>query len=231
MAFTWNKKSIEWYLDASSYGDFQTRLAGKIAPYIQKEDTVCDLGCGLGRLDLLLAPAASHITCVDVDKTVLDILENDATQQPNLSVRCCDVHDIRDKFDVVLMAFFGYPPQLMMECRKLAKKRMIRVVHTSSHVSLRPGAHSKKRETVQEISDFLDRAGCTYEVIQDAFEFGQPLVSKDDARDFVKGKYDTLSDHEIDRCLKAHLMETGREDFPFYLPQKKDLGIFIIDAP
>lgn len=231
MAFTWNQKSIQWYLNASRYGDFHMRLAEKIAPYVQKEDRVCDLGCGLGRLDLQLAAAVSHITCVDVDQTVLDILAQDTKEKPNLSVRCCDVRDIQEKFDVVMMAFFGYPPQLMLECMKLAKHRMIRVVHANSNVSLQPGAHGRKRETIADISAFLDKAGYKYEVIPGAFEFGQPLVSENDARDFIKGKHAALSGQEIERLLMVHLMETGREDFPFYLPQKKDLGIFIIDIP
>lgn len=125
MAFEWSEKRIQWYLDASRYGDFHRRLADVIAPYLLPEDRLCDLGCGLGRLALQLAPRVGHITCVDINERVIESLGQEAarTAVPNLSTRCCDACAVEEAFDLVLMTFFGHPPQLMFDCMGLATGR------------------------------------------------------------------------------------------------------------
>jgi 2-polyprenyl-3-methyl-5-hydroxy-6-metoxy-1,4-benzoquinol methylase len=50
MCFEWNKQSIEWFLDASIYTEFHKELGQHIIPFLDPEDSICDFGCGLGRL-------------------------------------------------------------------------------------------------------------------------------------------------------------------------------------
>lgn len=109
MAFVWTEQRIDWYLSASRYGDFHRQLADRISPYLLPRDRLCDLGCGLGRLDLALAPAVGHITCVDTDAAVLSCLRRDATASgiTNLSVLHGDVREVRTVFDVAIMAFLA----------------------------------------------------------------------------------------------------------------------------
>lgn len=119
----------------------------------------------------------------------------------------------------------------MLDCLGLVSRTLIRIanVHTSG-ASLQPGGHSKKREIVEDIAAVLDKAGCTYRLLQDTFEFGQPLRSQEDATDFLRCNAPAISDDELGAFLAKTLVATGRADFPFYLPNKKELGIFIIDA-
>ena len=71
MAFTWTPKQIDWYEKASSYGSFHRQLASFLVPFLQPDDTVCDWGCGLGKLSLELAPYVARLTCVDRDSQCL----------------------------------------------------------------------------------------------------------------------------------------------------------------
>lgn len=233
MAFVWTKQRIDWYLDASRYGGFHQRLADTIRPYLLPQDRLCDLGCGLGRLDLVLAPAVRHITCVDTDETVLASLRQEAKANgiANLSALCADVRDMRDVFDVAIMAFFGHPPGMMMDCLRLTSRALIRIANVHANgASLQPGGHSKKRETARDIAALLDGAGRKYRLLLDTFEFGQPLRSQEDAADFLRCNTPAIPEEELRAFLAETLVATGRADFPFYLPGKKELGIFIIDA-
>lgn len=233
MAFVWTKQRIDWYLDASRYGDFHQKLADTIRPYLLPGDRLCDLGCGLGWLDLALVPAVDHITCVDTDEAVLANLRQNAAEAgiANLAAICGDARDIREVFDVALMVFFGHPPQMMLDCLKLAARALIRVANANSNgASLQPSGHSKKRETVPDIAALLDTAGCAYTLIRDTFEFGQPLRSEEDAAAFVRCNSPVITERELQAFLATNLTSTCRCDFPFYLPGRKELGIFIIDV-
>lgn len=92
MAFTWTQERIRWYLDASERTDFHTRLADYIRPYVRPEDHMCDLGCGLGRVSLILAKEVARVTCVDTDPRVLAVVERDAARlgMGNLVTCACE---------------------------------------------------------------------------------------------------------------------------------------------
>lgn len=227
MAFSWTADRIRWYLDASRCGDFHQKLADVIEPHLLPGDRLCDLGCGLGQLDLRLAPMVSHITCVDIDESVLVHLERQAreTGAANLAARCCDVAELDGRFDVVLMTFFGHPPRLMFDCMRRASRKLIRVVHAHA------GGAGRKRETVRDIAAALEEAGCVYQLTEGRFEFGQPLRSLEEARAFVLCNSPGLLPRQVDGYLRQRLEETGRADFPLYLPGEKALGIFVIDVP
>jgi len=233
VTFIWTEQRIAWYLDASRYGDFHQRLAETIRPYLLATDRLCDLGCGLGRLDLALAPAVAHITCVDRDEAVLAGLRQEASGAGigNLTIRPGDARDVRGMFDVALMVFFGYPPSLMLDCLKLASRWLIRVANARpGGPALQPGGHSGKRETAEDIAAVLDKAGYAYQLIRRTFEFGQPLASQAEAAAFLRYNSPAITEQALAAFLAENLVATGRADFPFYLPGRKELGIFIIDA-
>lgn len=233
MAFVWTQNRIEWYLTASRHGDFHRQLAAKIRPYLFPGDRLCDLGCGLGRLDLELAPSVAHITCVDTEEAVLACLKRDAAAAGigNLSAQRGDVRDIQTVFDVAIMAFFGHPPQMMLDCLKLASRFLIRIANTRREgAALQPSEHSRKRQTAEDIAAQLDKEGRSYKLLLDAFEFGQPLKSQEDAAAFLRCNAPDIQKEALDEFLAQRLITTGRADFPFYLPGKKELGIFIIEA-
>ena len=120
MAFTWTQERIRWYLDASERTDFHTRLADYIRPYVRPEDHLCDLGCGLGRVSLILAKEVARVTCVDTDPRVLAVVERDAARlgMGNLVTCACGAAELQAPFEVGLMVYFGTPFSLMEACLK-----------------------------------------------------------------------------------------------------------------
>ena len=60
-------------------------------------------------------------------------------------------------------------------------------------------------------------------------EFGQPLISLRDAEKYVLKNAPEATEEEVSDFLIENIVRTEREDFPYYLPYTKELGIFIID--
>lgn len=74
------------------------------------------------------------------------------------------------------------------------------------------------------------RAGVPFQLETKTFDMGQPLRSLDDAvRFFEIYSKDAPGTITLETVL-PRLRETGDDVFPYYLPQEKALGRFILDA-
>ena len=230
MLFGWDEQTIRWFLDASAYTGFHKTLARKIAPYLKPDDTLCDLGCGLGRLDLELAPYVSRLTAVDINETAIELLRRDIgiSGRHNMSAECADAGALRGNFDVLLTSFFGEANT--SDFLKLCTRKLIRVVHMDNKGRLYPGQpRYAKKDTVETVRLELIGMGADFKLETASVEFGQPLGSWGDAVLFVRNNAPDAGDDEIERFLRENTERTDREDFPFYLPNPKEFGIFVIE--
>ena len=64
--------------------------------------------------------------------------------------------------------------------------------------------------------------------MESALEYGQPLTDLDEAKAFVHAYAAPMGEAELDAYLRTALRKTGRDDFPYYLPNERTLGIFVI---
>lgn len=232
MQFRWNEQSIQWFLEASAFTGFHKVLAKKISPFLEREDSLCDIGCGLGRLDLELAPHVRKLTAFDIDPEVVGILEKDAQSRSlhQLCALCADAGAFRERFDVVLMSFFGKSEKDITHCLDMCCKKMIRIVNVENKSSLYPARHRKTvKDTVSIVSRELEEQGLSFHLETPSIEFGQPFRSRQGAECFVRCHAPDIESRELENFLKEHLVGTGESDFPFYLPNEKKVGIFIID--
>ena len=230
MIFTWDANSVKWFLDASVYTEFHKKLAEKIETYLLPSDTLLDAGCGLGRLDLELSPHVAEITAADINELVTDRLRQDVSKAgiKNMQVETRDLTDIGGMYDVIMTCFYGQHDNTGF--LKHIRRRFIRIVSAGNKSHLYPERHRiNTKKTVPLVEDELRSLGISYELELCSIEFGQPLVSWEDAQQFVKKNAPNAEIDEIDEFLKSIVTYTGREDFPIYLPYQKQLGIFIID--
>jgi len=230
MAFTWDEKNIKWFLDAAEYTGFYRDLAQKIIPYLEPGDALCDVGCGLGRLAFALAPHVASLTAIDVNEVVLDILKRDAAPLglTNLHAGFGDAAELSGVFDVVLLCFFGETDTPGM--LKHSRRSLIRVVNADNRTNLYPEQYrSRVKETVAGVRKELASLNLEYRLDEYAIEFGQPLRNMEDAKKYVLQNAPEASDAEVSGFLDERLQQTGRDDYPLYLPNKKELGVFIID--
>ncbi len=231
MSYKWTKQSIRWFAEASEYTNFHKNLADKISPYLKKEYTLCDVGCGLGRLDIFLAPYVSQITAIDSEKYVIDELNKKAGDMniSNINAVCADARKCANPHDIFIMSFFGHNGEMesyFQQCRK----KLIRIANASDTGTFYPKIYSRKnKSTIPIIEKQLKEQGITYRLLTETIEFGQPLRSEDDAKNFVIYNAPDASSHEINQFLNVHAQNTGKRDFPIYIPNRKQIGIFIVN--
>ena len=90
--------------------------------------------------------------------------------------------------------------------------------------------YRSKADEVRQVEDFLRAQGVPFRLETKTFDMGQPLRSLDDAVRFFE-IYSKDAPGTITReTVLSRLRETGACAFPYYLPQKKALGRFILDA-
>lgn len=230
MSYIWTRQSIRWFVDASEYTNFHKNLADKIVPYVKGENTLCDVGCGLGRLDIFLAPHVLQITAIDSNREVIGELRKNAVEMGihNLNAICNDASMSARAYDIFLMSFFGHFDE-MKKYFKHCRKKLIRITNLSDKSNFYPEIYRRKdKPSVSVIEKGLKTEQIPYVLITDAIEFGQPLRSEEDAKNFVLYNAPDAKPDEIDRFLNNHVQDTGRRDFPIYIPNKKQIGIFII---
>lgn len=226
MYFNWNEDTIRWYINAEKHAGFYKKLADVIGPRLRGYKTLCDLGCGAALFDFAIAPYIESIDCVDINETALASVEDRAKQygQHNIRTRLADSDTLSGNWEVVFMSFFGSREldRYLPLCKKL-----IAVVASESDTELFPRRERNvSRNTVENTVDYLDGKGITYQLTRRAYEFGQPFTSREDAGLFVQTYAPYTSTEEARAFLDERLVQTGNQEFPYYIPRLKPVGIF-----
>ena len=230
MGYMWTRQSIKWFMDASDYTGYHKNLADKIIPFLEEGHTLCDVGCGLGRLDIFLASEVARITAIDSNAEVINELKKSADEMGinNLNAVCAEAEKEAVEHDIFLMSFFGDLDE-MKKYYKHCRKKLIRITNLSDKSNFYHEAHCRRdKPFVSIIEKELKEERIPYELLIDSIEFGQPLRSEEDARAFILYNAPGAKTDEVELFLKNHGQNTGRSDFPIYIPNKKQIGIFII---
>ncbi len=95
---------------------------------------VLDVGCGIGRLETVLAPRVAQITGADVSRGMLEVAELRCSQLRNVSFVHCSGRDLAfaadarfdlvvfiDSFPYVLLAEAGLAARLLAECARVLR--------------------------------------------------------------------------------------------------------------
>ncbi|MDR2355141.1 MAG: class I SAM-dependent methyltransferase [Clostridiales Family XIII bacterium] len=244
MDFLWNEKTLDWFRTASVYTGFHSRLASIVRPFVADCETLCDMGCGHGLLDLELAKDLRSVLCVDQSEAAIGALNERIRAQGarNVVARVADVNSLAgERWDAVMMSFFGSSLEDIARFLALCDKRMILIVHESATagrcvnaVSLRP-----KPFGAAEVSGFLTGRDLRFQKTHAALEFGQPFKSLADARDFIQtyaasmleaaGGAGPAERTRLYQDMENRIVETGLSDYPLYLPKSKKLAVFVVE--
>lgn len=228
MNFDWNPQTIRWYEEANDYSGFFRNVANLIAPLLLGYSTLCDIGCGLGLLDLELSPSIGSITCIDINQAALEALQKNiiARKISNIEPRLMDCRDLKGDWDVICVSFFGSREieEFLPHCRKL-----IAVVGKRQQTELYPQKYRKfHKNTAENVEEVLKEKGMDYLLTEAAFEFGQPFHSRADAENFIRTHCPAISPEDLSGFLAESLQETGELQFPWAIPRLKSFGVFEI---
>lgn len=228
--FNWNATTIKWYQAANAYSGFFKNIADLIEPRLAGYETLCDIGCGLGLVDLELSKNLKRITCIDINQEAINSLEKSIKERKisNIQTQLMNCEEIHGSWDVIYISFFGSHnlEKFLPHCKKL----IAIVDKKNEHKPYLEKYRSFHRNTYDKVEAVLNQKGINYSLNEVALEFGQPLVSIDDAKNFIKTNYAAVKDDDLNRFLDQQLIKTNEKEFPFYIQKKKTIGIFEIEG-
>lgn len=235
MMYQWSKDMVRFMRHASEYGDYHARLADWMRPHLQKSDRVCDAGCGLGYLSLALAPYVGAVTAVDRSSDALRVLrENcDAQSIPNITALCGDILSLPPQvpYDAMVFCLFGRMEEIaaIAKAQCWGKVFAFKKNYTTHRFSV--GQYPAGNDSFAAAKEWLTARGVPFTAEESELEFGQPFISRDEARLFFE-VYSRDEDKSVitDTFLREKLVETGRTDFPLYMPHKRSVGCLKFSA-
>lgn len=228
--FRWTDDRIRFMADAANETDFHRRLAAELLPYLTPEDAVCDAGCGLGHLSLALSPYVRTVTAVEREQRALAVLERELALRHIENVYpCCEdvfAHRPEKPYDAMVFCFFGHIKEILAISAAQCRGTVLAVMRSdaahrfsAAQPAIRRGGYFRGREE-------LEKLGVPFQAKEMELPMGQPFRTLSDARRFFelyRQPDDTMP--ITDSLLQARLTATGREDFPFYLPQSRRFGL------
>lgn len=227
MNFDWNPNTIKWYEDANEYTGFFKNVADLIVPKLKGYSTFCDIGCGLGLIDIELSKSIQSITCIDINENALNALKKKINDNNimNIETVLADYRKIGGSWDVINISFFGGSKieEFLPYC-----KRLFAIVNRNDIESNLKKYRTCNKITCKKVEQELKDKNIEYSLTEVSFEFGQPLSSIEDAKNYIRSSAPNINEYELDRYLNKKLIVTRHSQYPYYIPKRKPIGIFQI---
>ena len=214
----WDDERMRWYEDASSYSHFHAQMAAEIENLVTREESILELGCGLGHIAAILSSDGYTITATDAESKAV----NAAAERSGKSIfRVLDASENLPPSDVLLMIYFGRIAEndsldrLMMHCRKL-------IYILSDHKGQNTDRRIRK-SCSDETEAYLKTKNVRYERKTCIHPFPQPLRSEEDALRYISRMYGSGNAGAFIPFLKP-----GKDGFLYELENMKASTIFTI---
>lgn len=233
--YHWTPDMIRFMADASAYGDFHQRLAELILPYFGTVDHICDAGCGLGDLSVRLAPSVSRITCVDIKPQAAAFLRTHCAAENirNIKVLEGDINMLQpaEPYDGMIFCFFGQSEEILEIARQQCCGTVAVIKKNYSTHRFSVGNYPTGPDGYSHMQALLVQRQIPFKSRTAALEFGQPFRNFEDIRAFYNC-YSRDKDPALltDEFLRSRVVETGREDFPLYMPHQRQIGLIFFQS-
>ena len=133
-------------------------------------------------------------------------------------------------YDAMVFCLFGRMREILRVAKRCCVGKIVVVKKAFTHHRFSVSSVPLRDEVTEQAADFLRAQGVPFQLETKTFDMGQPLRSLDDAVRFFE-IYSKDAPGTITReTVLPRLRETGDRAFPYYLPQEKALGRFILDA-
>lgn len=220
----WNAQGAEWLQRASDFTGFHKKLAALLRPFVDEEGSLRDIGCGSGLIGAHLH-LARGLTCVDADPAALACLRagRRAKGLPPARTLLADGGALRGTWDTVLTVFHGGGDDFLRYLG-LSRRFLVSVVGRPCRAGGTAGFCRPKANDPQKVRAVLEENGIPHLHFSAALEYGQPLASLDEARAYVAFYEKNPPGMPVDAYLSRCLVETGRRDWPLYLPNNRHFG-------
>lgn len=226
---------IRFMVDASNYGSYHEKLANVIFPYLQAKTHVCDAGCGLGYLSIALSDRIPLITAIDIKPQAVNVLKKNCTERNIRNIRPItgDIHQIPPgkPYDAMIFCFYGRSRDIFEISREQCGGTVVVVKKNYSTHRFSVGKYPSGPDNYNYLLSILNSNGVPHQNREISFEFGQPFRNFEDTRKFFLC-YSKDNDPKVltDEFLRSQVIETGRSDYPIYMPHQRQLGIISFET-
>ena len=231
----WEQDMIFFMRNASEYGDYNRRLTEKMLPWLSADMHICDAGSGLGYLSLTLAPFVGKVTAVERNPDAAAVLSENCQKLgiSNVTSRCGAIAGVVPEapYDAMVFCFFGRRQEILKTAKKQCHGDVFVFTRNYDRHRFSAGIHRSGFEGFPEFSEELVRLEVPFHKETFALEFGQPFRSQEEAhRFFLLYSKDQNKDVLTPEFIRSQLTQTGREDFPLYMPHQKHMGFLHFSA-
>jgi len=225
----WEKDMIRFMTDASEYGDYYQQLTEKMLPRLSPDAHICDAGSGLGYLSLALAPYVKQVTAVERNPDAAAVLTENCHTLGIANINaCCGAvaEEIPERpYDAMVFCFFGRRREILQLAKRQCNGDVFIFTRNYDRHRFSAGKHRTGYEGYPQFADDLDTLGIPAHKETFTLEFGQPFRNLEEAHQFFRVySKDKNKDVLTDDFVRSQLIDTGRKDFPFYMPHQKHIG-------
>lgn len=232
--FIWTEDMIRFMQAADRKSDYYRQLTQLLLPKLKGCRTLCDAGCGLGALSVALHPYFDAITAADVSGTALDVLRETIRTQHirNITPRQVNLltSDDTAQYDAMVFCFFGSLAEILPVARRQCAKTLVVIKKNYALHRFSLTDRPLHGETAPAACEALRAMGVPFTFDAQELEHGQPLGSLEEAAQFFRiYSRDEAPEAITPEAVLPRLQKTQDTEFPYYLPQRKKLGILTID--
>ena len=231
--YSWDEKSMAWYINAVNYESFHSVAAEMILSKLPENPTVCDIGCGVGALTMHLAPKCKTVFAMDLNSRPLFYLEEEMARRghTNVDIVCGDFDDTgapKEKYDAAIFCLAGGGPNFLGRGLMWAKKVFF-VENATDKRSFSSVGKREKEMYCNEDIEYLKRIGVKFETTFFTAPFGQVFVDRKDAEDFMH-HYDKFErEEDIQEFLDNRLVKIDHPKYSLYMPNEKPLVLIEVE--
>ena len=225
----WHKDMIRFMTDASEYGDYYQQLTEKMLLWLRKDMHICDAGSGLGYLSLALAPHVRQVTAVEKHPDAAAVLTDNCRKHQigNVISRCGSIDEVlpAEKYDAMVFCFFGGIQHTLELAKRQCRGDVFVFTRNYRNHRFSAGNLPTGWDGYPEFKNLLEELEIPFQQQTLALEFGQPFRDLSDARLFFE-LYSKDQDASMvtEEFLRSKLVESGREDFPWYSPHQRQIA-------
>ena len=225
----WYSDMIRFMEDASEYGNYYEQLVQKMLPHLSRDAHICDAGSGIGYLSLALSPYVRQVTAVEKHLDAAAVLVRNCSSRKitNVISRCGSIDETAptEPYNAMVFCFFGGSRQILNLAKQQCSGDVFVFTRNYTRHRFSAGNLPSGWEGYPELRALLEAWKIPFRQETFSLEFGQPFRNPSDAKLFFQ-LYSKDPDKSLltDDFLQGKLQETGRDDFPLYLPQEKQLA-------
>lgn len=231
----WEQDMILFMRHASEYTDYNRRLAEKMLPWLSGDTHICDAGSGLGYLSLALSPHVGRVTAVERHPDAAAVLSENCSRLgiSNVVARCGAIAEVPPEtpYDAMVFCFFGSIREILRLAKRQCRGDVFVFTRNYDTHRFSAGRHRSGFEGYPAFADALAQLGIPAQKEAFTLEFGQPFRDPEEAHRFFR-LYSKDQNKAVltPAFIRSQLTQTGREDFPFYMPHQKHIGFLHFSA-